>query len=160
MKLTIFLFILLCGTFAVYSQESYKIIVDGKEIVVNASDNVNEIIAKADSNSNPNANINVHTIKDGETLFSISRLYNVTVKELCRLNRIDKTRMIQVGEKLKVTSFTKPQTNVRNASYHIVVKGDTLYAIARHYGITVEMLKQLNNLTSNEILINQQLRLN
>lgn len=160
MKLKLALFVLLFGTLIAHSQEQYKIIVDGKEVMVNASDNINQIIAKADLNNNPDVNMHVHTVKYGETLFSISRLYNLTVNELCRLNRIDRLQVIQIGKELKVTNFTKTKTNVNNASYHIVTKGDTLYAIARRYGITVNTLKQLNDLDSNEILINQKLRLN
>jgi LysM repeat protein len=44
------------------------------------------------------------------------------------------------------------------AKYHTVEKGDTLYNISRRYGITVDMLKQLNNMTDNNIKIGQQLR--
>lgn len=46
-----------------------------------------------------------------------------------------------------------------NSSNHIVVKGDTLYSISKKYGITVEELKNINNLTSNTISIGQSLRL-
>ena len=42
-------------------------------------------------------------------------------------------------------------------SNHIVNKGDTLYNISKRYGITVEELKQINNLSSNEISIGQTL---
>ena len=44
------------------------------------------------------------------------------------------------------------------AIYHTVEKGDTLYNISRRYGITVDALKQLNNLVDNNIGIGQKLR--
>jgi LysM repeat protein len=44
------------------------------------------------------------------------------------------------------------------AVYHTVEKGDTLYNISRRYGLTVDALKQLNNLTDNNIQIGQKLR--
>ncbi len=44
------------------------------------------------------------------------------------------------------------------AAYHTVEKGDTLYGISRRYGITVDALKQLNNMTDNNIKIGQSLR--
>lgn len=40
---------------------------------------------------------------------------------------------------------------------HVVQKGDTLYSIARHYNVTVEMLQQFNNLNSTNIAIGQEL---
>jgi LysM repeat protein len=57
-----------------------------------------------------------------------------------------------------------PPTNtpvVNNASdpiYYTVKVGETMYAIARKYGVTPNYLKQLNNLASNDIRIGQQLR--
>lgn len=44
------------------------------------------------------------------------------------------------------------------AVYHTVEKGDTLYNISRRYGLTVDALKQLNNMVGNDIKIGQQLR--
>jgi LysM repeat protein len=45
-----------------------------------------------------------------------------------------------------------------NAKFHEVKKGDTLWNISRRYGVSVDQVKQLNNLTSNDIKIGQQLR--
>lgn len=49
-------------------------------------------------------------------------------------------------------------TAANQATYHTVAKGETLYRIARQYGITVEDLKNWNNLTSNLIKVGQKLR--
>ncbi|MFK5957452.1 MAG: glucosaminidase domain-containing protein [Lutibacter sp.] len=47
----------------------------------------------------------------------------------------------------------------KNIKNHIVLKGDTLYSISKKYGLTVEELKRLNDLNSNEISIGQSLHL-
>lgn len=52
---------------------------------------------------------------------------------------------------------TQPEQPV-GAVYHTVEKGDTLYNISRRYGITVDALKQLNNMIDNNIKIGQSLR--
>lgn len=44
--------------------------------------------------------------------------------------------------------------------YYTVKSGDTLYSIAKKYGITVDKLKDLNNLNSNMISVNQKLLVN
>lgn len=44
-----------------------------------------------------------------------------------------------------------------NTEYYVVKKGDTLYAIAKKFGMTVDKLKDLNNLNSNILSIGQQL---
>jgi len=50
---------------------------------------------------------------------------------------------------------TNPSTSTQ---FHSVVAGETLYAISRKYGLTVDRLKELNRLSSNLISIGQQLR--
>lgn len=49
-----------------------------------------------------------------------------------------------------------PKSN-NSSSYYIVVKGDTLYSIAKKFGLSVDDLKNLNNLNSNLISIGQKL---
>jgi len=51
--------------------------------------------------------------------------------------------------------FKKLKT--KNVSNHIVSKGDTLYSISKKYGLTVDELKKLNGLNSNNITIGQTL---
>ncbi|MEO0733650.1 MAG: glucosaminidase domain-containing protein, partial [Bacteroidota bacterium] len=55
---------------------------------------------------------------------------------------------------------TVPPTNpnVPVPQYHSVVKGETLYAISRRYGLTVAQLQQLNGLTGTTISVGQRLR--
>ena len=43
--------------------------------------------------------------------------------------------------------------------YHTVKKGDTLYSLARSNGVTVDQIKELNNLTSNNLQIGQRLKI-
>lgn len=45
------------------------------------------------------------------------------------------------------------------ASSYTVQKGDTLFSIAKKHGTTVDQLKQLNGLTSNQIYVNQKLQI-
>ena len=42
---------------------------------------------------------------------------------------------------------------------YTVVKGDTLYSIANKYNVTVDEIKKLNNLTTNNLSINQILKI-
>jgi len=53
----------------------------------------------------------------------------------------------------------KPKESVFVTEYYTVQKGDTYYNIANRYGITVPYLKQLNEATSNLIIIGQQLKI-
>lgn len=143
----------------IYSQNGYTIIIDGKEVFV--KDDGSTVPVKASvAKPNVHALSGVHIVKKGENLYSISRLYGLTVDELCKINNIRKDTPLEIEQSLRVVGFTKPATNFTNASYHIVKKGDTLYNISKRYGITVAELKSLNGLTDNIIAINQRLRVN
>ena len=159
MKNTLLL-IILFFSITIYSQNDYTIIVDGKEVVVKDEGATNKETPKVAKPRYKEAKSGVHVVNAGENLYSISRLYNVTVDELCKMNNINKNTRLQVDQSLRVLSFTKSITNFANASYHIVKKDDTLYNISKRYGLTVASLKALNNLKSNIITINQRLRVN
>jgi len=162
--LLIFLFI----SIIIYSQNDYTIIVDGKEVVVDDNGTTKQV-RSTDKSRVKKAISGVHVVKAKETLYSISRLYNLTVEELCEINNISKSTHLQIGKSLCILNFNKAHKNqikvqtpvtFTNTSYHIVKKEDTLYNISKRYGLTVVKLKELNNLNSNIITINQRLRIN
>lgn len=57
-----------------------------------------------------------------------------------------------------IASVAEPKQVIEEPTTHHVRKGDTLYSLARQYGITVTELKKLNDLKDNLIKINQKLR--
>jgi LysM repeat protein len=48
-----------------------------------------------------------HTVTRGDTLYSISRKYKVSVAELCRLNNLKTTQHVQTGQKLLIANGSK-----------------------------------------------------
>lgn len=95
---------------------------------------------------------NVYTVKAGDTLYSIARDKGTTVDELKKLNNLT-SNTLSVGQLLKIPSPLVPENT------YTVQKGDSLYAIATKYGITVDALKEANNLTSSNLSIGQVLNL-
>jgi LysM repeat protein len=57
----------------------------------------------------------------------------------------------------------KPESNIepieKSIGFHIVLSGETLYSISRKHNISVVMLKQLNNILENKIVVGQKLKL-
>ena len=92
----------------------------------------------------------IYIVKKGDSLWSISRKYNITVNELIELNNLT-TINLQTGEQLLI-----PKQEVEKNIY-VVQRGDTLWSIAKQNNITVQELKELNNLTSNLLSVGQQL---
>jgi LysM repeat protein len=58
------------------------------------------------------------------------------------------------------TTTTTEEPRPSGVQYHTVDKGETLYSIAKRYGMTVDGLKKLNDLPDNNIKLGQKLRLN
>ncbi|KAB2917011.1 MAG: LysM peptidoglycan-binding domain-containing protein [Bacteroidetes bacterium] len=104
-----------------------------------------------------------HEVQKGETLFSIAKKYNMTVDELKKLNNLGDSP-ISVGTRLVVSKAevksenTKSETVTTNFTYHTVAQGETLYAIARKYGVKVDDIKKLNNLGDGAIKPGDKLR--
>ena len=88
-----------------------------------------------------------HVVAKGETLYSISRKYGITVNELCNKNNISQSQVLKVGQRLTIPSREVPDTET-----YIVVKGDTFYGVARRHNMTVEELLELNGLKSSATL--------
>lgn len=106
-------------------------------------------------NSNNLIDSNIHVVKPGETLYSISKLYFLSLQELMDLNQMH-SNSITVGQKLKVKKINieKPLSSPVNTT-HTVKSGDTLYSISKLYNVDVDTIKKLNNLTSNSLQIGQ-----
>lgn len=99
-------------------------------------------------------NENYYIVKKGDSLWSIANKYGLTVDKLKDINNLS-SNMLSVGQKLLINDGTDVD-NV-NENYYIVKSGDTLYSIAKKYGLTVEELKKMNNLSNNTLSINQKL---
>lgn len=96
-------------------------------------------------------NESTYIVKNGDTLWSIAKKYNITVNELKNLNNLT-NNLLSVGQVLKVSDYPKLEND--NNTY-IVRSGDTLYSVASKYGISVDELKRANNLISNILSIGQ-----
>ena len=99
------------------------------------------------------SNSNYYTVKSGDSLWSISKKYGLTVDELKQANNLT-SNLISVGQNLLIP---KKEAETSTNEY-IVKKGDTLYAIANKYSTTVDNLKSINNLTTDSLSIGQVLK--
>lgn len=114
---------------------------------------------------NDNTQNTTHIVQSGETLYSISSKYNLSVTALKSLNKMT-TNTIYKGQKLviKNTSSTPtptptppPSSNQTSTTYK-VKSGDTLFSVASQFNMSVNTLKSINGLTSNIIYVGQSLK--
>lgn len=111
-----------------------------------------------------------YKVRQGDTLVSIAKKFNVSVASLKEQNNLGKEQLrtgleltIQPAPKQasasSVAKKTRPSSIVQESSYHTVRKGDTLGAIAQLHNISVEALKKQNRIKSNKISIGQKLKI-
>ena len=99
-------------------------------------------------------NVSTYTVEKGDSLYSISKKLGITVDELKKINNLS-TNLLTIGQVLKIPS----KKEVSNYIEYIVKKGDSLYSISKKYDVTVDSIKELNNLTSNLLNIDQVLKI-
>ena len=92
----------------------------------------------------------LYTVRKGDTLYSIAKLFGTTVQNLISMNSLS-TDLLSIGQKLKV-----PRNNYIE---YMVQKGDTLYGISRRYNTPINIIRELNNLNTDLLQINQILLL-
>jgi membrane-bound lytic murein transglycosylase D len=118
-----------------------------------------------------------HPVKAGETLEKIAKLYEVSINDLKQWNNLRSAR-ITAGQTLEI--YDKPEERVKLIAspaktktvspvkttssgifspIHKVKKGESIYAIAKLYGIDVQTLKSHNGLHKNKILVGQILKI-
>ena len=92
---------------------------------------------------------NVHVVQPKETLFSIARLYTVSVKDLDALNAEALKDGLKIGMEIAIPNKKKTisgQARIINSEtiFHVVQAKETKYAISKKYGITIEQLELQN----------------
>ncbi len=136
-------------------------------------------LATADPSIFARSQFQWHTVKKGETVSSIARVAGVRAANLASANGMTTNAKIQVGQQLMIpraattptmtahkpaaapaasntTSTTSTTTSGTTTTYRVKA-GDTLYSIARQFETTVDALKQLNQLSSDVIVVGDRL---
>ena len=115
-----------------------------------------------------------YKVEKGDTLFSISRKFQITVAELRAANNLSENDVLKAGQKLIIpdadigtaaalstskTASTETASSEMKTVVYTVQKGDTLYRIARNNGLTVPELLAINNLDSSAVIkVGQKLK--
>ncbi len=120
-----------------------------------------------------------YKVEKGDTLYSISRKYQITVAELRAANNLSENDVIKVGQKLKIPTAdissaaalatdnkatTTPSSATLSATTktkeYTVLKGDTMYSIAKKNGMTLAEFMALNNLDNSSVIkVGQKLKI-
>ncbi|MBX7057407.1 MAG: M23 family metallopeptidase [Leptospirales bacterium] len=99
-----------------------------------------------------------HRVATGDTIWNISRRYNVSTDSIVDNNPELRSRPLYIGEEILISNIiqTPAPAALQNRMYQ-VKRGDTLSSVARRFRLSLAALKRLNNLRSNQLSVGQQL---
>ena len=83
----------------------------------------------------------LHTVTKGQSLYSISSMYNVTIDDIVRLNP-GSDKQIREGAALKIPQATA--TNSDKPVFHTIQAGETLYRLSVKYNVTTQAICEAN----------------
>jgi len=134
---------------------------DDSYLMIPVSNQAREKYQKSESqrritkqNKTRNGNKIEHTVKRGESLWLLSRRYDVDINKIARWNGISPKDILSIGEKVVIwtkKNSAKPQSVSRKIIY-TVKNGDSLYLIAKKFRVTIVDIARWNNLEQENIL--------
>ncbi len=98
----------------------------------------------------------IHTVSAGETLYSISKKFGVTIEEIKEDNELV-TNSLSLGMELKIRTGKSQSLQEEEEKSYVVQQGDTFYSISRKFNIGVPELLKLNNKTEAQLKIGEKL---
>jgi LysM repeat protein/uncharacterized protein involved in exopolysaccharide biosynthesis len=118
----------------------------------NVTTGVSKSYTTADKSSN--AEYLYHVVENGESLSQIASRYGVSIGALIDINGLSNPQTITPGQSLIVKRIeSTPTKNI----YHTVKRGETLYSIAKKYGVNISKLRELNNLNNRSLIPGQKI---
>lgn len=114
-----------------------------------------------------------YIVKKGDTLYSIARANNISVDTLIKDNALTNNNL-KIGQSLKIRipteeinvieecygpDYTPPVDTTPVVTTYTVVKGDSLYQIAKRFNTTASAIMNLNNLPNTNLSIGQKLKI-
>ena len=138
--------------------KKFNITVDILKSINNLNNNMLSIGQRLLISEEGSTGNNYYVVKQGDSLYSIAKKYNITVDDLKNNNNLISDNL-SIGQQLLINGSIKDNYPIDNSNTYIVQKGDTLYSIAKKFNINVNELKSINNLNSDIISVNQVLSL-
>ena len=98
-----------------------------------------------------------YTIKSGETLSALAKRFKTTVEALMEANGITDATLVRAGTKIIIVQPPDFAATMAYETYE-VQQGDTLYSLSSKFDLTIATIKEVNNLSSDNLSVGQKLR--
>ncbi|HEX5168587.1 MAG TPA: LysM peptidoglycan-binding domain-containing protein [Cyclobacteriaceae bacterium] len=102
-----------------------------------------------------------HVVQKGETLYGIARMYNLDVMTIAELNNLNLQESIRTGQVLELKGpegVTAARTQPVEITYEVKAS-DTLYSVARKYGVTIKEIMDWNAKSDFNVSVGEKLKI-
>jgi membrane-bound lytic murein transglycosylase D len=98
-----------------------------------------------------------YRVRSGESLWTISRKYGTTIARLRSLNALSSSEELKIGQVIRVPAPAQdvaaaPAAVGTDGQTHVVRRGESLWTIARRYGVSVSALCTANGIDSSDVI--------
>lgn len=100
--------------------------------------------------------LDTYVVKKGDSLYSIAKQFNTTIGALKAINELT-GNILQPGKILRLPNFVTFNTDPNEVIVYKISKGDSLYSIAKQYGVSVNDIINYNQLANTLLSVNQQI---
>jgi membrane-bound lytic murein transglycosylase D len=103
----------------------------------------------------------MHIVSEGDTLWDLSKKYNVELADLLRMNSLNRDSYLQLGQQLTIgnKNIHRNIESKKRTILYSVKQGDNLYKISDLFDVTVESIKEINNFQTSDLMPGQIIKI-
>jgi membrane-bound lytic murein transglycosylase D len=103
----------------------------------------------------------MHIVSEGDTLWDIAIKYNIELVELIKINELNPASILQLGQQLTIgnKNIHRNIDSKKRTILYSVKQGDNLYKISELFDVTVQSIKDLNEVKSNHLMPGQIIKI-
>jgi hypothetical protein len=94
----------------------------------------------------------LHVVSPGQNLAIIAAEFGISVEALTKANGLSEISLIFPGQKILIPVPVQEELELKPPTEHVVALGESVFALAARFGISVAVLQKLNNLSDSAIL--------
>ena len=89
----------------------------------------------------------MHIVSEGDTLWSIAKQYNIEIRDLSRMNSIEQSSYLQLGQQLSIgnKNIHRNMESKKRTILYSVKQGDNLFKISELFDVSIKSIEDINN---------------
>ena len=103
----------------------------------------------------------MHIVSEGDTLWDLSKKYNIELSDLLRMNSLNRDSYLQLGQQLTIgnKNIHRNIESKKRTILYSVKQGDNLYKISDLFDVTVESIQEINNFKTSDLMPGQIIKI-